>query len=64
MVRQPVDDPLAHLDLTSLIAIWPQLSEQQRAACAAYRGVGVDDLGVLFEMVHGDVTVQGTACRG
>ena len=44
-----IADPLAHLDLSAILAIWPRLSEAQQAACAAHRGVGVDDLEGLYE---------------
>ena len=50
----PVDghdsDPLAHLPLTCMLAIWARLSEPQQAACARYRGVGVGDLEVLHRL--------------
>ena len=50
MVRQPVDNPLPHLDLAAILAMWPSLSVEQQEACAAYRGVGVGDVEVLWEV--------------
>jgi hypothetical protein len=50
---EPDTDPLAHLDLAALLTIWAQLAEPQQAACAAYRGVGVNDLKVLRAVFHG-----------
>ena len=54
MDGQPVADPLAHLALTSLIAIWNTLSETQQQVCASYRGVGVDDLDAMCKVAHGN----------
>ncbi len=50
MVRQPVDNPLPHLDLAAILAIWARLSEAQQEACAAYRGVDVVDLEAFWEV--------------
>lgn len=47
---EPAADPLTHLDLAALLAVWAQLSMPQQAACAHYRGVGVDELDVLWEV--------------
>ena len=63
MARQPVDDPLRHLDLTALLAIWAQLPESQQATCAAYRGVGVVDLKMLQEVIGDGIKERRSAPR-
>jgi hypothetical protein len=60
---QPVGDPLAHLSLAALMAVWAQLGGAQKAACAAYRGVGVDDLEGLFEIAHGGLRERRSTHR-